>query len=71
MVQAQQARNVKILGLVRAMEKTYSFVVSAEELKSNPVLQDIMENILKETIKCGEFIQDYTRHDFGGTWFVL
>ena len=71
MVQAQQARNVKILGLVRAMENTYSFVVSADELKSNPVLQDSMENILKETIKCGEFIQDYARRNFGGTWFVL
>ena len=71
MVQAQQARNVKILGLVRAMENTYSFVVSADELKSNPVLQDIMENILKQTIKCGEFIQDYTRRSFGGTWSVL
>jgi hypothetical protein len=67
MVQAQQARNVKILGLVRAMENTYSFVVSADELKSNPVLQDIMEKILKQTIKCGEFIQDYGRRSFGGT----
>ena len=71
MVQAQQARNVKILDLVRAMENIYSFVVSADELKSNDVLQDIMEKILKQTIKCGEFIQDYTRRDFGGTWFVL
>jgi hypothetical protein len=71
MVQAQQARNVKILGLVREMENTYSFVVSADELKSNSVLQDIMEKILKETIKCGEFIQDYARCNFGGTWFVL
>jgi hypothetical protein len=67
MLQAQHARNVKILGLVRAMENTYSFVVSADELKSNHVLQDIMENILKQTIKCGEFIQDYARRSFGGT----
>ena len=67
MVKAQQARNVKILGLVGAMENTYSFVVSADELKSNPVLQDIMEKILKQTIKCGEFIQDYARRSFGGT----
>ena len=71
MVQAQQARNAKILGLVKAMENTYSFVVSADELKSNPVLQDIMEKILKQTIKCGEVIQDYARHSFGGTYFIL
>ena len=44
-VQAQQARNSKILDLVRAMEKTYSFVISADELKSHPVLQDIIEEI--------------------------
>jgi hypothetical protein len=71
MVQAQQARNVKILGLVKAMENTYSIVVSADQLKSNPLLQDVMEDILKQTIKCGEFIQVYARRNFGGTWFVL
>ena len=68
MVQAQQARNAKILDLVTAMEETFSFVVSADELKSHPVLQDIMEEILKQTIECGYFIQVYTRRNFGGTW---
>ena len=71
MVQAQQARNEKILGLVKAMEDVYSFVVSADELKSYPVLQDIMEEILKQTIECGYFIQVYTRSNFGGTWHAL
>jgi hypothetical protein len=71
MVQAQQARDVKILDLVRAMESTYSFTVSADELKSQPVLQDIMEEILKQTIECGYFIQGYTRRNFGGTWYTF
>ena len=71
MVQAQQARNVKILGLIKAMEDTYSFVVSADELKSHSVLQDIMEEILKQTIECGYFIQSYTRRSFGGMWYAL
>jgi len=66
MVQAQRARDQQILGLVTAMENTYSFVVSADELKSHPVLQDIMERILKQTIECGYFIQEYTQHNFGG-----
>ena len=66
MVQAQQARDVKILGLVTAMEDTFSFVVSADELKTHPVLQDIMEELLKQTIECGYFIQVYTRRNFGG-----
>ena len=71
MVQAQQARDVKILDLVRAMENTYSFVVSADELKRHLVLQDIMEEILKQTIECGYFIQGYTRRNFGGTCYTL
>jgi hypothetical protein len=71
MVQAQQARNDKILGLITAMEDTFSFVVSADELKSHPVLQDIMEEILKQTIECGYFIQVYMRRNFGGTWHAL
>ena len=70
MVQAQQARDQQILCLVMAMENTYSFVVSADKLKSHPVLQDITEQILKQTIECGYFIQEYTRHNFGGTWQV-
>ena len=71
MVQAQQARDVKILGLVRVMEDAYSFVVSADELKSHSVLQDIMEQILKQTIECGYFIQGYTRRSFGSMWYAL
>ncbi|KIM84471.1 hypothetical protein PILCRDRAFT_384410 [Piloderma croceum F 1598] len=64
MVQAQQARDQQILGLLTAMENTYSFVVSADELKSHPVLQDIIEQILKQTIECGYFIQEYTQRNF-------
>lgn len=60
MVQAQQARDQQILDLVTAMENTYSSVVSAYELKSHPVLQDIVEQILKQTIECGYFIRDAT-----------
>jgi hypothetical protein len=70
MVQAQQARDLKILDLVGTMENTYSFVISAEELRSYPVLQDIVEQILKQTIECGYFIQGYMGRNFGGTWQV-
>jgi hypothetical protein len=48
------------------MEETYSLVASAGELKENYALQDIFEQILRQTIECGFFIQDYTRHNFGG-----
>jgi len=66
MIQAQQARDQKILKLVMAMEETFSFIVLANELKTRERLQDIINQILRQTIKCGYFIQDYTRHHFGG-----
>ena len=71
MVRAQQARNVKILGLVRAMTGAYSFVGCANDLKSHPVLQKVIEEILKQTIECGYFIQSYIRRNSGGTWCML
>ena len=71
MLEPQQAQNVKILNLVRAMTDTYSFVVSADELKSHPILQNIIEEMLKQTVECGYFIQGYARHDFGGTRYAL
>jgi hypothetical protein len=70
MVQAQQARDQRILDLVATMDTTYSFVVSADELKNQPVLQKIIKEILKQTIECGYFIQEYMRHSFGGLWKV-
>jgi hypothetical protein len=66
MIQAQQDRDQKILDLVTKMEETYSFVGSADELKKNLVLQDIIEQILKQTIECGYFIQEYARRGFRG-----
>ena len=70
MVQAQQARNVKVIGLVGVMENVYSIVVSADDLRSQSVLHDTIAAILKQTIECGYFIEDYTRCSFGGTWML-
>jgi hypothetical protein len=66
MVQAQQHRDQRILDLVNMMEDTYSFVVSADELKNRSDLQEIVKRILKQTIECGYFIQQYAQHNFGG-----
>ena len=63
MVEAQQAQDSKVLGLVKAMERTYS-IVKTDELKSHAVLQDIIVQILKQTIECGYFIEQYARHNF-------
>jgi hypothetical protein len=71
MVRAQQDRDQKILDLVTMMEDTYSFVDSMDELRKNRVLQNIVEQILKQTIECGYFIQEYMRHNFTGMWRFL
>jgi hypothetical protein len=68
MIQAQQVRDQKIHDLVTAMEETYSLTVSANELKKDEKLQDVINQILRQTIECGYFIQEYTRRNFGGTW---
>lgn len=65
MVNAQQSLDQKISDLVTTMEDTYTLVLSAQKLKENDVLQDIVGQILKQTIECGFFIQEYTRHSFG------
>ena len=71
MVLAQQARDMKILDLVRTMESTCSLVVEADELMNCPVLQNIVEQMLKQTIECGYFIRGYTKRSFGGMWQAI
>ena len=68
MVEGQQTRDQKISELVKTMEDAYSFVNMAEELKKNHVLQTIIEQIVKQTIECGFFIQEYGRRHFAGEW---
>jgi hypothetical protein len=70
MMEAQQAQDSKVPELVKAMERTYSIVKSTDELKSYSVLQDIMVQILKQTIECGYFIKGYARHNFVSKWQV-
>lgn len=52
------------------MDDVYSFVKSADSLEKSMVLQDIVQQILKQTIECGFFIQDYMRHNFGGEFLA-
>jgi hypothetical protein len=68
MVKGQQDRDEKISDLVRTMEETYSFVDMADKLRHNPILQDVVGQILKQTIECGWFIQTCAEHSFGGKW---
>jgi hypothetical protein len=64
MVKGQQDRDQKISVLLTKMEETYSFVDSVNELKKSRVLQDVVEQILKQTVECGYFIQRYAQRNF-------
>ncbi|KZP34758.1 hypothetical protein FIBSPDRAFT_709733, partial [Athelia psychrophila] len=61
LVQAQSDRDAKIAQLIETMRSTYSTVLGSERLKGDPLLQDVLDLILKQTVVCGYFIQDYAR----------
>ena len=69
-IQAQRRRDETILHLLQTMEDTYAFVTWADKLKENPVLQDIAEQILKQTIECGFFILECSRRTSGRMYSV-
>jgi hypothetical protein len=57
----------KIVELVNAMDDTYSFVDATktlpEEIKSS---ENIIMEILAQTVECVVFIREYSGHGFGG-----
>ncbi|KAF7979561.1 hypothetical protein HWV62_41836 [Athelia sp. TMB] len=63
-VKAQQERDNKITQLVETMQSTYSIVIGSQNLKADKHLQDVLDRILKHTVDCGFFIQNYTRRSF-------
>ncbi|KZP17443.1 hypothetical protein FIBSPDRAFT_957250 [Athelia psychrophila] len=65
LVKAQQDRDNKITALIETILSTYSIVDGADILKDKR-LQDVLNQILKQTIDCGYFIQGYT----GGRTFA-
>lgn len=67
-MKAQQERNDNIAGLIQTMQSTYS-IVGGSEVITDQRLQDVLSRILKQTIDCGFFIQEYIRQgSFLGTW---
>lgn len=68
LVTAQQVRNNQIASLIQTINFTYSIVIGSEVLKDEH-LQDVLGRILKQTIECGYFIQNYkNRGKFLGVW---
>ncbi|KAJ7089464.1 WD40 repeat-like protein [Mycena epipterygia] len=64
-VKQQKETDEKLLDLVKTMDEVYSFVGDidflAQKIKS---VEDKMLAILKQTVECALFIQEYTAHGF-------
>ncbi|KAF7972470.1 hypothetical protein HWV62_17888 [Athelia sp. TMB] len=60
LVKAQHDRDNTIRGLIVTMHSTYATVDGSEVVKDER-LQDVLDRILKQTIECGLFIQQYAR----------
>ena len=59
LVKAQKDRDSNVTNLTQIMQSTYSTILGSQNLKDDEALQDVLERILKQTIVCGFFIQDY------------
>lgn len=65
---AQQDRDKNVATLVETMQSTYLIVVGAENL-ADERLQSVLERVLKQTVICAFFVQEYARRgSFGGVW---
>ncbi|KZP25183.1 hypothetical protein FIBSPDRAFT_395109 [Athelia psychrophila] len=60
LVKAQQDRNEKITTLIETMQALYLIVVGAENLADERI-QNVLERVLKQTVICAFFVQEYAR----------
>jgi hypothetical protein len=64
-VQGQFARDAKITGLVGVMKDVYSFVDAIQGNQEKvSILEDTILAILKQTVECSLFIQEYCGQGF-------
>lgn len=55
------ARDDQVHNLADTMRDVYAFVIEAEPLKKLDVFRPILEVMVKQTIECAYFLQDYAR----------
>lgn len=71
MIKGQLERDQAIVKLVDTMVKLYSFVDALRDLPGKiELLEDIITNILKQTVECSIFIREYSGKGFGGALFL-
>jgi hypothetical protein len=68
-VQEQQETDEKLLELVKTMDDVYSFVGDVDFLRQKIMsVQDKALTIIKQTVECALFIQEYTVHGFSSEY---
>lgn len=55
------------MSLVNAILEVYDLMTTVEGLKKIPAVQKVVEQILKQTVVCGDFIRKYVQDEFPGT----
>jgi hypothetical protein len=70
-IQAELDRDLKMLRLVSRMKKLYSFVSPLDTLRKEnasdfQALEDVIREILTQTVECVNFIQAYFGRSFAG-----
>ncbi|KZP25176.1 hypothetical protein FIBSPDRAFT_1041650 [Athelia psychrophila] len=60
LVKAQQDRNEKITTLIETMQALYLIVAGADNLADERI-QNVLERVLKQTVICAFFVQEYAR----------
>ena len=66
-MRGQLERDRQLVGLMRAMEDFCSFVDVVRALPNKiQLLEDVLDQTLKQTVECAIFIREYTGHGFGG-----
>ena len=66
-VKSQLERDKNVIDLVKTMGDVYAFVDAIQSLPDKlKLLEEIIGNILNQTVECAIFIREYMGHGFGG-----
>jgi hypothetical protein len=71
-IQEQLDRDQAIIDLLDTMELAFAFVDVVETLREKiALLDDTIQNILRQTFECALFIREYAKHGFRGGFWTL
>ena len=67
-VHHQIQKDSELLDMVEELRTAFDFSTEASQLNtSTTMLKEKVKDLLRETVKCSRFVQEYARRDFLGT----